>query len=143
MPTDAYLRHRILAADPVELIHILYELTLTQVKAARAALATGDIASRSQSIAKALAALGELEASLNHDVGGALSQNLARLYRYMRKRLTAANVKRDDAALAEVESLMRTLDEGWSAMQHATAAPVMAMPYYQADAVCEARSWSA
>lgn len=142
MPRDAYLRHRILAADPVELIHILYEYALTQVKAARAALAAGDIASRSQAISKALAAVGELEGSLNHEAGGSISQNLARLYRYMRKRLTDGNVKRDDKALAEVEALMTTLDEGWSAMQHAISAPP-ASAYYQADGGSEARSWCA
>lgn len=142
MVRDAYLEHRILAADPVELIHLLYEHALTQVRSAREALAEGDIPSRSQAISKALAALGELEASLNHEAGGSISQNLSRLYRYMRKKLTAGNVKRDGAALAEVESLLGTLDDGWTAMQHATSAPV-ASSFYQVGAESEARSWSA
>jgi flagellar protein FliS len=142
MPRDAYLQHRILAADPVELIHILYEYTLTQMASARTALAAGDIAGRSQAIAKALAALGELEGSLNHQAGGSISKNLARLYRYMRKRLTEANLKRDGAALAEVESLLETLDEGWTSMQHAIAAPAAAA-HYRPEAEAAAYSWSA
>jgi flagellar protein FliS len=142
MPRDAYLRHRVLAADPVELIHILYEHALTQVKAARAAMAAGDIAGRSAAIAKALASLGELEASLNHDAGGSLSRNLGRLYRYMRKRLTAANVKQDKEALAEVESLLRTLEEGWSAMQRNTLVSAAAT-YGQVEVESGAHSWSA
>jgi len=142
MPRDAYLEHRILAADPVELIHILYEHALTQVSSAREALEAGDIASRSQAISKALAALGELEGSLNHEAGGSISQNLARLYRYMRRKLSDGNVKRDGAALEEVESLLKTLDEGWTAMQHVASAPV-ASSYYNAEAESQARSWSA
>jgi flagellar protein FliS len=142
MPRDAYLRHRVLAADPVELIHILYEHALTQVKAARVAMAAGDIAGRATAIAKALAALGELEASLNHERGGALSRNLERLYRYMRKRLTAANVKRDKGALAEVESLLRTLEEGWSTMQRNSFISAAAT-YGQAEMDSGAHSWSA
>jgi flagellar protein FliS len=142
MPRDAYLRHRVLAADPVELIHILYEHALTQVKTARAAMSTGDIAGRTAAIAKALAALGELEASLNHDAGGSLSQNLGRLYRYMRKRLTAANVNRDKNALAEVESLLRTIEEGWSTMQR-NAFVSAAATYGQAEVESGAHSWSA
>lgn len=141
MARDAYLRHRVLAADPVELIHILYEHALTQVKAARAALAAGDIAGRAEAIVRALAALGELEASLNHEAGGSISHNLQRLYRYMRKRLTAGNVKQDEGALAEVESLLKTLDEGWSAMQHKASAA--GANYGQGEAESEARSWSA
>jgi flagellar protein FliS len=142
MPRDAYLESRVLAADPVELIHILYEHALAQVRSARAALAAGDIAGRSQAISRALAMLGELEASLDHNAGGSISQNLARLYRYMRKRLTDANVKREHGALAEVESLIQTLDEGWTAMRHATWVPA-APPYYQAVTEPLDHSWSA
>ena len=142
MPRDSYLESRVLAADPVELIHILYEHTLAQVKSARAALAAGDIAGRSQAIVKALAALGELEGSLDYNAGGSISGRLARLYQYMRKRLVDGNVKREDGALAEVESLLQTLDEGWRAMQHATSAPA-APPYSYAVAESVMHSWSA
>ena len=142
MPRDAYLESRVLAADPVELIHILYEHTLAQVKSARAALAAGDIAGRSQAIVKALAALGELEGSLDYNAGGSISGRLARLYQYMRKRLVDGNVKREDGALAEVESLLQTLDEGWRAMQHATSAPA-APPYSYAVTEPVMHSWSA
>jgi flagellar protein FliS len=141
MPRDAYLEHRVLAADPVELIHILYEHALTQVKLARTALAAGDIAGRCQAVNKTLAALAELEASLNHEAGGSISQNLARLYRYMRRRLTEGNVKKDDGALAEVERLMQTLDEGWTAMQH--GAPARAASPYQSGGETDTHSWSA
>jgi flagellar secretion chaperone FliS len=145
MPRDAYLESRILSADPVELIHILYEHTLTQVTAARSALAAGDVAGRGRAITKALEALGELEGSLNLEAGGSIGQNLAKLYRYMRKRLTAANLKRDDEALAEVESLMRTLDEGWTAMQHKTSFPREQRDYHAAAALADydSHSWSA
>jgi len=142
MPSDAYLASRVLAADPVELIHILYEHALTQVRSARSALAAGDIAGRSKAIIKAIEALGELEGSLNFDAGGSISQNLAKLYQYMRRRLTSANLKRDDAALAEVESLMRTLDEGWTAMRHAVSSAAIS-PDHHAAAESDAHSWSA
>jgi flagellar protein FliS len=142
MPRDAYLESRVLTADPVELIHILYEHTLAQVKSARAALAAGDIAKRCQAITKALAALGELEGSLDLNAGGSIGGRLARLYQYMRRRLADGNVKREDRALAEVESLLQTLDEGWTAMQHAASAPA-APPFSYAVAEPVAHAWSA
>jgi flagellar secretion chaperone FliS len=142
MPIDPYLESRVLAADAVELIHILYEHALTQVKLARIALADHNIPARTQAISKVLAALGELEGSLDYSTGGSISHNLARLYQYMRKRLIEANLKRDAAALAEVESLMRTLDEGWTAMQYATSVPP-ALLYSHAVADAAAHSWSA
>ena len=142
MTRDAYLESRILAADPVELIHILYEHAVVQIRTARAALAAGDIVSRSVSISKVLAILGELEGSLNYNDGGSISQDLARLYQYMRKRLLEGSAKREDGALAEVESLMQTLDEGWTAIRHAASIP--AAPTYSV-AVNEtvSHSWSA
>jgi len=142
MPIDPYLESRILAADSVELIHILYEHALTQVKLARAALAEGNIPVRCQAISKVMAALGELEGSLDYNAGGAISHNLSRLYQYMRKRLIEVTVNRDAAALAEVESLLRTLDEGWTGMQHTPSAPA-ALLYAHAVSDAAAHSWSA
>jgi flagellar protein FliS len=120
---NSYLESRILAADPVELIQILYEHALIEVRNARACQRAADIAGRAKAVTKALAILGELEGSLNHKAGGSISQNLARLYQYMRKRLLEASMTRQTAALDEVESLLATLEEGWSAMQHKTTAP--------------------
>jgi len=111
--TEPYLESRILSADPLELIQILYEHAIRFVHEARGALAAGDIAGRSKAISRTIGILGELEASLNREVGGSISQNLGSLYRYMRTRLIVANLKQEDAPLAEVESLMTTLGGAW------------------------------
>ena len=122
MNRDRYLEQRVLSADPVELIQMIYQHALDMVNDARRFLREGDIASRSKAICRAIDALSELEASLNPAQAGNLCQNLAGLYQYMRVRLTAANVTQQDAPMAEVESLLRTLAEGWRAVQGAPAA---------------------
>jgi flagellar protein FliS len=119
--TKSYLESRILAADPVELIQILYEHALIEVRAAGEYQKAGDIEGRAKAVSKAMAILGELEGSLNHKAGGSLSQNLARLYQYMRRRLLEASMTQQTALLDEVEKLLQTLEEGWSAIQHKTA----------------------
>jgi len=116
MSVDPFLEHKILAADPIELIQILHEHAIRFVGEARTALAAGDIVSRSQAISRTIGLLGELEGSLNKDAGGAVSQNLAALYQYMRSQLTVANLKQEDGPLAEVESLMQTLAGAWHAI---------------------------
>jgi flagellar protein FliS len=58
-----------------------------------------------------------LDCSLDREAGGSLARNLAGLYQYMRTRLLAANIRQEDAPLAEVESLLRTLGEAWSAIR--------------------------
>jgi flagellar protein FliS len=120
---DAYLESRVLSADPIELVQILYEHTLNQIQDARGSLAAGDIAARSRSVSRALAALGQLEGSLDHKSGGSISRNLAALYSYMRTKLLEANIKQQDAPLAEVESLLKTLEEAWTAIGPVAQAP--------------------
>jgi flagellar protein FliS len=98
------------------LIHILYEHGIKFVGEARAALAAGDIVGRSRAISRTIGILGELEGSLDKEAGGAIGVNLAALYRYMRTRLSVANLKQEDGPLAEVESLMQTLGKAWQAI---------------------------
>jgi len=119
---DAYLDTRVLSADPLELVHILYEHTLTMVADARRYLAEGNIAARGHSISRAIAAIDELNCSLDRDAGGSIARNLAALYQYMRSRLLTANIRQEDASLAEVESLLRTLGEAWNAIRPAAQA---------------------
>jgi flagellar protein FliS len=109
----AYLETRILSASPVELINILYEYAILSVQDARNGLARRDVAARSKAVLKVIAILGELESSLDHELGGEIASNLGRLYRYMRDRLTVANLQQADAPLAEVEALFKTLGEAW------------------------------
>ncbi len=110
---EQYLENRILSADPLELIQILYEHAIRFVGEARRALNAGDIAGRSKAISRTIGILGELEGSLDREAGGAISHNLAALYRHMRTRLLTANLKQEDGPLAEVESLLQTLGGAW------------------------------
>jgi flagellar protein FliS len=116
---DAYLESRIMSADPLELVSLLYQGALDSVHDARQYLAEGDIAARSKAISKVTDILAELEASLNHQAGGSISRGLADLYQYMRLRLLEANIRRDDAILGEVQSLLATMAAAWRGIQKA------------------------
>jgi flagellar secretion chaperone FliS len=118
----SYLDTRVLSADPLELVHILYEHTMMMVADARRHLSQGNIAERGHSISRAIAAIDQLNSSLDRVSGGPLVKNLAALYTYMRGRLIAANIRQEDAPLAEVESLLKTLGEAWSAIRPAAQA---------------------
>jgi len=89
---------------------------------ARRYLAEGNIAARGHSISRAIAAIDELDCSLDRNAGGSIARNLAALYQYMRSRLLTANIRQEDAPLAEVESLLRTLGEAWNAIRPAAQA---------------------
>jgi len=113
-PYDTYLEERILSADPVELVQMLYQGAFTAIGDARRHLAEQQILARAQSISKACTILMELNASLDFERGGEMSARLAPLYGYMHRRLVEANLQQSDAALAEVAGLLATLMEGWA-----------------------------
>lgn len=129
---DMYLESRILSADGVELVQILYQAALESVGKARRHLREGDIAARSREITRAAAVVAELAASLDREAGGDLSRNLLELYDYMQRKLLEANFYQSDPILAEVSRLLATLLEGWMSCK----APVRQWsqaPYPMAD----------
>jgi flagellar protein FliS len=116
MPGSAqstYLEDKILNADPMELVCILYRAAKDAVASARTHLAASHIAEKGRQVSKALAILAELTASLDHAGGNTLSRSLAELYDYMQRRLLDASLRQRPEPLGEVESLLGTLLEGW------------------------------
>ena len=113
---QSYLEAEILAADPVRLVEMLYRAALGAVGNARKHLNAGDIGNRSQQITKVMEILAELLHSLDAQQGGEISERLLALYDYMQVRLLEANGQQTDLPLAEVERLLTTLLEGWSAV---------------------------
>jgi flagellar secretion chaperone FliS len=121
---EAYIESCVLSANPVELICLVYGHAIESVQDARRFLAAGDITARSQAINRAIAAVSELESSLDHAAGGAVGGNLAQLYHYIRQRLTEGNMRQTEAPLAEAQSLLTTLHEAWSGVRASEAARV-------------------
>lgn len=101
-------------ATPHELVNMLLEGLLKNVGSARAALKRGDIAGKGSQIFKAVRILDEgLKPALDLVNGGDIAANLNGLYGYCSLRLTEANLKNDDTALADVLRVIEPLADGW------------------------------
>ena len=118
-PYDQYLEQSILTASPLELVRTLYRLILESVQKAGHCIDSGDIEGRGKAVTKATDGILELLASLNHQQGGAISQNLAELYGYMASRLLQGHMDQDRVPFDEVGKLVSTLLEAWEAMDAA------------------------
>jgi flagellar secretion chaperone FliS len=118
---DAYLEGRVLSADPLELVRLLYHGASDAVRRARRSLAEGDIPGRSRAITSAYDILAELAGALDRTRGGEIGERLLLLYDYMQRRLIDANLQQADAPLAEVLGLLATLSEGWQGVQDQAA----------------------
>jgi flagellar secretion chaperone FliS len=117
-PTDAYQRVNIETgldgASPHKLILMLYDGAILAVNQASLAMADKNIPKKGKDISRALDIITNgLQNSLNHEVGGELTERLNALYDYMCNRLLFANLKNDQAALKEVGHLLGELRSAW------------------------------
>lgn len=105
------------AADPHQLIGMLFDGFATAVAEARGAMRRHDVGSKCTAIARAVRIVDEgLRGGLDVKAGGALARNLGGLYDYVVKRLTEANLRNDESALEECLRLMQPIHEAWTAI---------------------------
>jgi flagellar protein FliS len=118
----AYRQSSAEGASPHQLINLLFDGLLASLRNARACLGRGDVVAKGEHIGKAVRFIEEgLKGGLNLAQGGELASNLRNLYDYCVRRLTLANLRNDDAPLAEVVGLVETLAEGWRGIAQAPA----------------------
>ena len=108
------------AADPHDLVLMLFEGAMAAVIDARRHMTGGAVAAKGEAVSKAIMIIDDgLRASLDVDAGGPLAQNLRALYAYMSQRLLLANAKNDPAPLGEVHKLLGELKDAWASIKPA------------------------
>ncbi len=107
-------------ASPTRLVQIMFEQVLTNLATAGGCMGRiannrplDDVAAKGRSIGKAIALIGQLNATLDMERGGAVAENLRSLYVYMLSRLTLANATNDAQIVAEISKLVREIKSGW------------------------------
>jgi flagellar secretion chaperone FliS len=104
---------RAAAADPVELVAMLYEEletalgVLLVLARQRQSIATTDPAHRARMLLIAL------DAGLDHAAGGDLAQSLSQIYNSMRRRFESAVITGDVGGLAEIAEGVASLRAAW------------------------------
>ena len=102
------------AADPHQLIVMLFDGALLAIAKAGSAMQQNQIAEKGQAISQAIDIIANgLQASLNFSAGDELANRLAALYDYMCMRLVHANLNNDAAALSEVSRLLGEIKSAW------------------------------
>lgn len=116
-------------ASPHALVAMLFDGFVESLAQARGAIRQGDAAAKGQAIGRAVRILEEgLRAGLDVRAGGSLAQDLDELYTYVAQRLTLANLRSDEAALAECLRLIQPLREAWTSIGQAASAPATSRP---------------
>ena len=127
----AYRRMQTETASPPQLIAMLYDALLRNLRSSETGLETHDLEAAHQPLLRSQDILLELIASLDLEAegeAGALARQLAPLYEYMYRRLLDASVQKDVSAVREVHRLVEPMRSAWrEALEHlsreAAAAP--------------------
>jgi len=95
---------------------MLYDGAIKFMRLAIRELEAKDYEAKGRYIDRAQDIINELNAVLDMESGGEIAANLRKLYVFMSKRLSEANVQRDPQMIREVISLMEELNKGWKAI---------------------------
>jgi len=110
---NQYQQNHIATASPEQILIMLYDGALRFLGQAASGIEAGDRELRTRYINKSIAILSELSATLDHEIGGDISANLAALYDYMIRELMSANASNDIQPLRVVEKMLAELRETW------------------------------
>lgn len=112
-PYNAYKNNSITTQSPGRIVVLLYEGTIKFLKQSIDAIERKDYAEKGRLIGRALDIIGELNASLDMEVGGEIASNLRNLYVFMIQELTQASIKMDARKVRGVIGCLEELLAGW------------------------------
>jgi flagellar protein FliS len=98
----------------LHLVVMLYEGAIRFLSEAKTCIRNRDLPGKVLALDRALAILGELQATLKMDEGGEIAQSLDRLYTYMTERIVDASMRLDTAPLDEVMKLLAVVNSAWT-----------------------------
>lgn len=109
-----YLKTKIQTASKEQLVLMLMDGVVRFSEHGRKAIEEKDYEKKQKNLVRAQDIIIELVNGLDHDKGGEIATNLARLYTYAIRRLVDANMKDDTSGIDETQHIFRNLREAWA-----------------------------
>lgn len=109
------------SSSPYELVLVLFDGLLDELARARGHIEARRYQQKGRSLEKCMNILNGLNSALDHDNGGAVVADLARLYDHCVYRLSDVSVSLSLEGLDEVSRLLTVLREGWQGVNEQRA----------------------
>lgn len=110
---NAYKESAILSSSKEQLVPLLYQHLLVNLRRASKQIGSKDIEGKAESVEKASAILYELLGSLDFEAADELASRLASLYTYFLKELNEASHTLSASRLDPVIEMVASLHESW------------------------------
>jgi flagellar protein FliS len=110
---NQYRHTSIATANRGQLLIMLYEVAIKNLKKASDAIQKSDVNLKGRAIVKVHDVLNELLNSLNFDVDSVIPRDLERLYNYMIEQLVKANVENSVETIDFIRKILEDLLVSW------------------------------
>jgi flagellar secretion chaperone FliS len=110
-PYQAYQQNSVLSAPPAELTLMLYDGCLKFIRQGKAAIVSGDIATRNTALQKAQRIILEFIATIDRNVP--ISEEYLKIYDFIYRQLVKANVSGDLETLGVAEEFVADYRDVW------------------------------
>lgn len=120
-----YHQTQVHTADRGKLLLMVYDVAINSLRESQRLMGAGDMPAKGLQMDKAIRAVGELRSSLDHEKGREIAASLDRLYDFMMRRMSEANVRNEAAHLEVVVRILEDLRETWSQVVRKQAAEAL------------------
>lgn len=111
-PYNTYVNNKVNVTNKGNLLIMVYDSAIRNIKESQKHMKTKNFSEKGASIDLAFKAVSELLVSLDFQIGGEIASNLSRIYNYVLRQITAANLSNEpeklDAPLKILEDLRST-----------------------------------
>ena len=108
-----YLETQIVSSSPEQLVPLMYQHLLVNLRKAGDQIEAGDKEGKAESLQRASAIVFELMGSLDMEKGGEIAMRLASLYTYFSRRISEAGRTLNRDIINELMELVGSLHESW------------------------------
>ena len=110
---NPYAQAQINSASPEQILVLLYDAALRDLKEAMAAIKAGDRSRKAKAHDHAVKIVTALENSLRPEKAPEIAENLSNLYDFMIDRMIRSNAQNEDLDLQAVYNLLGELRSAW------------------------------
>jgi flagellar protein FliS len=112
-PTSIYQESNVLTVDKETILLMLYEGAIRFLKLAIEALEKNDILARNTNIKKTMNIIIELRSTLDFKTGGAIAENLDKLYEYCLYKMIEGSLQKKAELLQDALKILTDLHATW------------------------------